>query len=205
MTSSVSNNRNFSIFPNAIIMSPYETKDVKILFTPSRINITQESDIVFENDIVGSFRYLTRGIGVEPKEPIMNHITTTLHYRLSKMITFRNPFDVPIKVKVSMDKNKQQRNAFQLFMKSRLVTVKPNSVIQIPYIFCPDKMMKYETSVIIACDDIPTNVLHDMNSTSGSRRSSVSMKQKKKSLIWRHKIEGVATVISKKVMRYTCA
>jgi len=185
--SRLSNPRNFKVRPNFISILPFSSKTVQIVYTPSVIEETQECEVSFFNDLVGQWLYEIKGMGLPPSNqiPILN-VTSPLHQRLSRIITFRNPFEFPLPVRITMNTNFP--SVFELFQRKAECVIPANTLKQVTVLFCPEQMTHYEAILKMEVLEVPKESRLDAHFP----------------LIWHHKLEGVPTIVSKNIQNLTC-
>jgi len=187
IVSRLSNPRNFKVRPAVICILPFSSKTVQIVYAPSVIEETQECEVAFFNETVGQWLYEIKGMGSSPTQEIpVLHITSPLHQRLSRIISFRNPFDFPLPVRITM--KTEYPNAFELFQRRAECVIPANTLKQVTVLFCPEQMTNYDAILSMEVCEVPREARLDAHLP----------------LIWRHKVTGVPTIVSKTIQNLTC-
>merc|ERR1719471_327429 len=112
MMSMSTNPRNFTAEPSSITLKPYESREVNIVYSPSKIGVTQTADVTFRHDSLGEWIYNLLGVGLPPGRQEATEVESSLHNRLSAMVNFMNPFDRPLECKIRLDRLEEHRSIF---------------------------------------------------------------------------------------------
>jgi hypothetical protein len=148
------NKINFRVVsPSRIVMTPLESVDVTIEYSPSSLNIQEEAEITFENPEVGKWVYLAKGIGLQPTEPRKVSVVSQVHRATSSTLTFKNPFLQNIQAMVILETS-SERGVFNLLQKKSKLTIAPLGMAQIPFSFCPASMTQHHAKVAVIVDNL---------------------------------------------------
>jgi len=110
MTSSLSNPQNFATIPRSVTIPAFQSRKVKIQYTPSAIGKIQSSEIVFQHPSVGEWHYKVTGLGLMPGRRTVFHVISEMFNRTNKTITFRNAFPEPLSVKVGLNRKPEDKD-----------------------------------------------------------------------------------------------
>ena len=169
---------------------------IELIYRPSLIGVKQSCDVTFEHHKLGEWHYNVMGLGKEPNIEKHTFIYATLHSRISKVISFQNPFDQILKIRIELeyDNNDDKVNKiFQLFIKkegsNNIHDINPNSSLQLPIFFSPNTMKKYSSNLVIS-----TVINPDKDNNSNAS----------KELIWNYPIIGLAEYKSAQSLNIKC-
>eukprot|EP00898_Chlorokybus_atmophyticus_P004603 jgi/Chlat1/5143/Chrsp33S08970 len=185
LRSASSNPRNFTLVPNTITLPARGSAEARVEYTPSSLNVEEEAEIEAGDAAVGSWVFRCRGRGTPPTMMEPQVVGAMLGQTVSSLVTFRNPFPVPLQVAISLsdasrggkDGTEDTSSAndvmrtppFRIMLKrQRNVTLAPFAFLQIPVSFTPGK-----------CDEI----------TEYKAELTVEMEE---DLAWRYPIVGVS-------------
>ena len=130
LVGTVSNARNFKVEPKTVVIAGFQQVEVKLTYTPSAIGEPQTCDVVYRHPSVGEWLYTVAGTGVAPAAEQAIDISTPLYHKSTNTIPFRNPFDHPLEVKVSMSAA-TLGNTYALFLKKTVNEVAPGALFQV--------------------------------------------------------------------------
>ena len=195
------NNKNFYFKNKSKSISIPSTCIYPIIlcYRPSLIGIKQECEIILKHNKLGEWNYNVMGFGKEPNIEKHTFIYAILHSRISKVISFQNPFDQILKIKIELEyeiNDDKLNKIFQLFMKKssnnkkNTYDVTPNSSLQIPIFFSPNTMKKYNANLVI--------------STIIQRDDNKGNKSSERELIWNYPIIGLAEYKSSQLLKINC-
>lgn len=91
----ITNPTNFDIYPDELLIQPYDSLKVALRYTPSSLDIIEQSDIIFTSPI-GKWHYLVFGSGLPPTKFPATTVSIGLNKDYSSVIHFKNPFKEPI-------------------------------------------------------------------------------------------------------------
>ena len=98
-----SNPTNYEIIPEKIVIPPFESIRVCIQYSPSNLDIIENSTIVLDNENVGKWKYYCKCIRLLPTLMEPQPISTSVRNSTSSMLSFKNPFRESISVTVSLE------------------------------------------------------------------------------------------------------
>jgi hypothetical protein len=160
------------------------------------------------------------GLGKEPTVEQSVVIYALLHSKISKVISFTNPFEQPLKITMNLEVDdhghhhqQESGSVFQLIMKKKrmkshhhpsqaepMFAVAPNSSLQIPIFFSPKSMRKYSANLIVS------TVIQKTNSNSNSNNSQISLAASNdRELVWNYPIIGLAECKLQKLFHVKCS
>merc|ERR1719334_278340 len=171
---------------------------VTLVYRPSLIGIKQSCDIILKHKKLGEWNYNVMGLGKEPNIEKHTFIYAALHSRISKVISFHNPFDQMLKIKIDLEYSNPddgRHKIFQLFMKRKkgvdTVNVSPNSSLQLPIFFAPNSMRKHTANLVISTK------IHREDS---GNKKGISERE----LVWTYPIIGLAEYKSSQLLSIRC-
>jgi hypothetical protein len=118
---SSTNPNTFSLEPSAFSIPPKSKFPVKIIYTPSNLEL-ESSDIILEAETGERWRYNASGVGILPTYDEQKMIHGVVNTDTSTFISFRNPFKEKIQVIISIDKQPGEQ-VFQLIMKNKRIEI----------------------------------------------------------------------------------
>jgi len=143
-----SNSRVFRLESTRHKLEPYETKDVTVKYVPSQLETKETSRIIWSSSKIGSWTFDVSGHGVFPSKPLDAVVMYgEIKRGTSAMVLFENPFSKPLCVRVSIqDENLRE---VQLLLKNskRARQLRPFGSLQIPILFQPESVTRYETAI----------------------------------------------------------
>merc|ERR1712154_78569 len=86
-----------------ITIPPSCIHPITLIYRPSLIGIKQSCDIILKHNKLGEWNYNVLGLGKEPNIEKQTFIYALLHSRISKVISFQNPFDQILKIKIELE------------------------------------------------------------------------------------------------------
>ena len=92
------NSTNFEIRPDKVIVPPYETLKVQIIYSPTALEVVESGNIVFSHPVVGQWEFNVEGTGLVPTLMEPQPISTSVGNAISSMLCFKNPFKEPATV-----------------------------------------------------------------------------------------------------------
>jgi hypothetical protein len=156
----VSNPTNFDVYPDEIVIPPFDQIQVSMRYMPSSLDIIEQSDIIFSSPIIGKWHYLVFGQGLPPTKFPATTVSIGLNKDYSSVIHFKNPFKEPIQVQISMDAEGHNANVFKLLVANRKgksetdkVLVPGMNVIQVPFSFVPREITCYYCEIVVAMNE----------------------------------------------------
>ena len=102
LTGSCSNPRNFGLQPVTLTLARFETKEVNVVYSPSSLDMVEESSVIFSNANYGNWRYEVSGTGRPPSVMDTIVVSCTIGEKASGNVNFRNPFPEPMDVDVEL-------------------------------------------------------------------------------------------------------
>lgn len=156
---------------------------------PSDLDVVESSEINFESESIGAWRYLAFGQGIPPTIFEEQKISGTLNKDSSVSVNFRNPFKDAITVTIELLADDESANVFQLLLKKNKVTVGGLTMLQIPVSFLPKAISDYYAEVVVQMNEkikwtFPLKGITESYSTSGDyflkTKCRVSKKQELK-------------------------
>jgi len=142
-----SNPTNFDVIPDKLILPPFETIQVRIQYSPTNLDVMESGNIVFENALIGKWRYYVEGKGLVPTLMEPQPISTAVGSSTSSMLSFKNPFKEPTSVEVFM--KDEDKKIFALLLKRNKFNIGPLGNLQIPYSFSPDTMTNSSATIVV--------------------------------------------------------
>ena len=153
MTVNNSNEVNFSVTPNNLVLKPSSTLKAVITYMPSAISSPQEAVIKLSHPKAGVWEYKCRGTGQPPTK--METVTCVAHVARtsSTSVNFRNPFPVPKRFFASLKPvggpQSEAATVFQLMSKKQSSSLGPFQVLQIPVAYTPTSIAEHRASVVV--------------------------------------------------------
>ena len=161
------NSTNFEIFPEKILIGPYDTFKVCVQYSPSTLGELEVGEILFKNELIGKWRYRVQGRGLYPTIMEPQPVSTAVGTNTSSMLAFKNPFREPSSVDVELQTMEQ--GVFSLLLKKNHFSIPPLGILQIPYSFSPATMTESQAVIVVKMSA---------------------------SLIWKYPIRGIAELAS---------
>jgi hypothetical protein len=152
LTGIVSNARNFKIEPKTVTIAGYQSVEVKLSYMPSELSVEQACDVMFRHPSAGEWLYKVQGVGVAPSSMQTIEISTPLYHKSTNTIPFRNPFDTPLEVKVSMS-NATLGNTYALFLKKAVNAVPAGALFQCVFTYAPNAITESTCNITIESTD----------------------------------------------------
>lgn len=144
----------FSIIEKEFDIPPRQTKQVKVVYTPSEIEVQNTADITFLTEDMGSWVYKLYGKGLYPTSFPVKEYILELQKDSSGTIVFKNPFKVPITVSVKLElADPKDEGAFDLINKKGKYIMPSGQSVQIPVSFYPTEIKDYNCSVVVGLND----------------------------------------------------
>eukprot|EP00981_Chlorochromonas_danica_P012362 scaffold4845_cov159-Ochromonas_danica.AAC.14 len=152
----------FSVSPNPVVLKPYTQESVNICFSPSTISEILQCNIYFDSKQLGEISYILQGTGLLPGLMTEVVIESPLDEISSRSVSFKNPFNYPLPVDVSLStdgnidiegvalkSDLQNGDAFSLLVRRGDVILSPKSIFNIPVAFSPKKLSVSRTSLVV--------------------------------------------------------
>jgi hypothetical protein len=133
-----SNPRNFVAKPATLTLPADGKAEVVIGYTPSVLGEVQEGIIEMGSSEAGTWAFRCSGKGSPPTSMAETTVTAPLKQAASTLVSFRNPFSVPVSVRVSIDQVYKDPAPFSVLLRrAQGLLVAPFTVLQIPVAFQP--------------------------------------------------------------------
>jgi hypothetical protein len=165
-----SNSTNFEIRPDKVILIPYETLKVQIIYSPTALDVVESGNIVFSHPQVGKWEYNVEGKGLVPTLMEPQPISTAVGNSTSSMLCFKNPFKEPSTVSVHLES--KENKIFSLLLKRNKFSIGPLGILQIPYSFSPETMTESKATIVVSMS---------------------------KTLVWKYPLRGIAESASNSI------
>eukprot|EP01017_Pseudomicrothorax_dubius_P047657 TRINITY_DN8583_c0_g1_i5.p1 TRINITY_DN8583_c0_g1~~TRINITY_DN8583_c0_g1_i5.p1 ORF type:complete len:454 (+),score=135.08 TRINITY_DN8583_c0_g1_i5:255-1616(+) len=149
----LSNINNFDIFPDTIIIPPFESIPVSIRYIPSDLDVTEVGEITFMTEEIGNWYFVAFGLGLPPTKYEPKLVAGALNKDVSGTINFKNPFKEPINVIISMEAEGKSRKVFDLLLKKTKTTINGFSMLQIPFSFKPREISEFYAELVITMNE----------------------------------------------------
>lgn len=145
MIISNTNEVNYTIVPQQVVLRPNSSTRVAITYIPSAIQSGQEALIRLFHSSAGLWEFKCRGTGLPPTK--MDSITCIAQVgRMSSVnVMFRNPFPTPKRFVVSLNSTD---NVFSLMQKKSSLTLGPFQTAQISVAYQPQSIAAHTASVV---------------------------------------------------------
>ena len=151
--SQLSNPSNFSIYPDNLQIPALQELEITIRYTPSDLEKPENSELLFESDTIGKWRFSLAGIGSPPDKFTGISISCPVDKDLTRIVNFRNPLKSDISVLILL-KQEQEDGGFRLMMATKArVVIAGLTNYQIPYLFQPKGIREYECEIIVHLND----------------------------------------------------
>lgn len=149
-------NSNPEVFENSygtLRLQPNEKKTIEILYTPSSLDSVEECHIKVSSKDIGNWEFELQGMGLPPvpADPLV--VYNSLFQEQTNILKFRNPFKYAITVGVRIAYGLRGQEAFKLILKSNVMGVKANEVLEIPFSFIPSACQKYECTISVVISE----------------------------------------------------
>ncbi|KAL3150260.1 Uncharacterized protein ABBQ32_000112 [Trebouxia sp. C0010 RCD-2024] len=196
LQTSCSNPHNFSLSAAAVALPPYGEAEVAVDYLPSSLGEVEEGVVSLYSEEVGMWEYNLTGVGLKPGVMDPTRISATLGSDGSSFVSWRNPFEDPVKVDLmllqqggSPDEPPADENRFELVLKKlKGVAVGSFGSLQIPISFKAVSLEESSGQVHVCMD--PASV------------SSLSLSEP---LLWQYPIKGLPEAEpSGEVFKYSC-
>eukprot|EP01006_Ploeotia_vitrea_P021061 TRINITY_DN53389_c0_g1_i1.p1 TRINITY_DN53389_c0_g1~~TRINITY_DN53389_c0_g1_i1.p1 ORF type:complete len:904 (+),score=537.75 TRINITY_DN53389_c0_g1_i1:3-2714(+) len=116
----------------------------------------QKARLHFSDPSFGEVVYIVLGKGLPPpKHQKQTTVSGRVNARTSSLVTFRNPFEYPLPIRVKLDDPSAQ---FEMYLKKeqRVCTLDAFATMQIAFAFSPDRMREALASIIVESRAEPT-------------------------------------------------
>ena len=128
----ITNPLNFDVTPEAIYIPANSSVYATLTYTPSQLDITESSEIIFESDDIGQWKFQVYGEGQAPQDFEPLTVAGSLNKDVSGHIRFKNPFKQDITVNVSMEGDERDLRAFDLLLqKTKRILLKTPEMINL--------------------------------------------------------------------------
>ena len=145
---------NFVIIDNEFEIQPRETKEIKIIYNPTEIDVQNSTEIVFLTESMGSWKYLAFGKGLYPTSYPEKEYVLELQKDSSGIVTFKNPFKVAINISIRLElTDPNDEEVFELINKKTKVSLNSGTSIQIPISFYPSEIKDYKCTIVVFLND----------------------------------------------------
>jgi hypothetical protein len=153
----LSNTKNFSLekkYLERIQLNANDNLNVNILFTPSQIGLADHTCLVsFFNEKIGNITYELRGIGLEPDSQDLISMSSEISQSQMINVKFRNPTDSAIYCELALSEENGNQNDLDSFKipwdNVKSVHVAPLSLLEIPIIFTPNELKRYNVRLTV--------------------------------------------------------
>jgi hypothetical protein len=140
----------FTVKQDTVTLDPFMQTTFDVFFRPSALSEPMQGQVTLSGDKFGSITFIVSGSGLLPGVMPDVEIVSPLNEFRSHVISFRNPFNTPLPIDVSLDNElKESDNAepvFKLMMKqSEGVVVAPKALCQLSLSFSPSHLGEYAT------------------------------------------------------------
>jgi len=142
----------------ALVLPPYGELVCTMTFTPSALEDVQTSTVALVHPKLGEFIYSARGVGHVPADMPTTTPSAPLGHTTSGTIPFRNPFDVPITLDLSLEQGPLNDDPsasppFELLARRKKdILVPPGTSIQFPFSFVARDMGEAHAAVVLHGD-----------------------------------------------------
>ncbi len=146
----VSDEEHFSVKQDTITLDPFMQTTFDVFFRPSTLGDLVEGQVTLSGEGFGIVHYIVSGTGLMPGVMPDVEIVSPLGEFRSHVIPFRNPFNYPLPIDITMDEDPNAKTnvapVFKLLMKqSEGVVVAPKSLCQLSLSFSPEHLGEYST------------------------------------------------------------
>jgi len=143
------NKINFKVLQQRIVLPPLDSTSVTIEYSPSSLEVQEESQIIFEHPSVGQWIYKVSGCGLKPREARKVTVVAQVNRAVSSTITFKNPFLETVHALVVLEP-KGDKGVFSLLNKKAKVQIGPLATTQIPFSFNPPTMTQHGADLMVS-------------------------------------------------------
>lgn len=146
----ISGSENFFVKQDTVTLDPFMQTTFDVFFRPSALSELSTAEVTLTGEKFGSITYLVSGSGLLPGVMPEVEIVSPLNEFRSHVVSFRNPFSVPLPIDVQLDEEvKDSPNAdpvFKMLMKqSEGIVVAPKALCQLSLSFSPTHLGEYST------------------------------------------------------------
>lgn len=146
----ISGSDNFFVKQDSVTLDPFMQTTFDVFFRPSALSELSTAEVTLTGDKFGSITFLVSGSGLLPGVMPEVEIVSPLNEFRSHVVSFRNPFSVPLPIDITLDEEaKDSPNAdpvFKLLMKqSEGIVVAPKALCQLSLSFSPNHLGEYLT------------------------------------------------------------
>lgn len=112
------------------------------------MDVIESGNIIFENPLIGKWRFYVEGKGLIPTMMEPQPISTAVNSSTSSMLSYKNPFKEATTVEVFLKDDDNQR-IFALLLKRNKFNIGPLGTLQIPYSFSPETMTESRATIVV--------------------------------------------------------
>ncbi|RNF00706.1 hypothetical protein TraAM80_07439 [Trypanosoma rangeli] len=150
------NSRNFSTAPALLMIPPYSELTVDIVYTPTAVEKPQESILKLYNPDLGEWRYLCRGVGLQPAESLPVECVCEVGGKVSVTLKIKNPFDAPMIPNVALASDKE--GYYALTTMTQMPCIAPGAETAISLIYTPRSVGHHEATVLVRPESLTKEV-----------------------------------------------
>ena len=147
MSLSNSNDVNFTVSPQQLVMKPNGSLRATITYIPSAIQSGQEAIIRFTHGAAGMWECKCRGTGLPPTKMETVTCSAMVGRMASVSVTFRNPFPLPRKFIFSLKSD--DPTVFSLMQKKQVSTLAPFQSVAIAASYSPSSIASHRASIVV--------------------------------------------------------
>ena len=141
---------NFVILEREFELAPRETREVKMTYSPTEIDVQNSVELVFLTENMGSWKFLAFGKGLYPTSYPLKEYVLELQKDSSGIVVFKNPFKVGINISVRLElADPKDEGVFELINKKTKVSLNAGASVQIPISFYPTEIKDYNCSIVV--------------------------------------------------------
>ena len=147
MTVTNSNEVNYSVMPQHLVLKPSSSTKVFITYIPSAIQSGQEAHIKIFHSAAGLWEFKCRGTGLPPTRMETVHCIAQVGRMSSVSVNFRNPFPTPKRFLVSL--KTPDPAIFSLMGKKQSSSLGPFQTMQIAVAYAPQQIAAHKALVVV--------------------------------------------------------
>jgi hypothetical protein len=151
--SQCSNDINFTFQPEVLAIPAYGGLDVRVTYVPTSMGEWESATLSFSHPALGDWIYLVRGMGTKPSTMPTVAVSTPINTSETASITFHNPFQSKLNVRVDLSVHPGDEGVFRLISKKRTWAVGPLATVKIPFTFFPTLIHDHLAIITLASTD----------------------------------------------------
>lgn len=149
-----SNDVNFNVTPQVIVLKPNGSSKANITYIPSAMQSGQEATVRFFHNAAGMWEFKCRGTGLPPTKMETISCTSQVGRLASTSVNFRNPFPTPKKFNIALvPADEASKAVFALMQKKTAVTLGPFQTTQVSISYNPSSISSHKAAVVVQLNE----------------------------------------------------